>query len=264
MKFGIICGHGNGDPGASSTVYGTEANMVRQLAPFIQRYLVNYADTVIFDTSRNWYEFLKTNSYSFSGFDYIIELHGNAGAHDQSGNGVTTGIEVWVTSSEEGITVEQNICTKISDTFGMKNRGVKVTDFFVIRTIKDQGISSCLIENGFIDDKDDMKIIFSNMEGYCKTLAEAIAEGFGLKRSTVSPIIMYCVQCGPICTEEEANELSEELKDNGYNTYIMTSGDDHYVQAGAYTVFSNAESLVKKLAEDGFDAKITTKQLQKK
>lgn len=260
MKIGIICGHGDGDPGASSTVYGTEANMVRQLAPFIQKYLINYADTVILDTSRNWYEYLKTNSYSFHGFDYIIELHGNAGAHDQSGNGATTGIEIWVTSSEAGITVEQNICKRISDTFGMNNRGVKVTDFLVIRTIKDQGISSCLIENGFIDDKDDMKIIFSNMEGYCKVLAEAIAEGFGLKKTTTS-VIMYRVQCGSVYTEEEASELSKELKEKGYNTYIVTTGDNYFVQVGAYTVFSNAESMVNKLAKDGFDAMITIKQL---
>lgn len=264
MKIGIICGHGNKDPGAGSNTYGTEANMVRQLAPFIKKYLADYAETILLDTSKNWYEYLQRHSHDFSGFDYVIELHGNAGAHDQGGDGATTGIEIWVTSSEEGITVEQNICQKISEKFGLKNRGVKVTDFLVIRMIKNDGVSCCLIENGFMDDKDDMKMIFGNMEDYCRTMAEAIAGGFGLSKTISEDVIteqgkssLYYVQCGAFKNKENAENLAKRLRDAGYKSYIKKEKELYKVQAGAYSIKGNAERLAVKLKTDGFDVCIT-------
>lgn len=179
MKFGIICGHGAGDPGADSKTYGSEANMVRQLAPYVKKYLSQYGSTDIFDTTINYYNHLQGNYVNFTGYDYIIELHGNAGAHDPNGNGATTGIETWITTSEAQSVVEQAICDEIAK-LGFKNRGVKRCDFFVIRTIKAQGVSCCLIENGFMDDKDDMTKIFTDMDGYAKALVDGVAKGWGL------------------------------------------------------------------------------------
>lgn len=51
MKIGIICGHGNGDPGAVSPTFGSEADFVRKLAPLIKKYLSEYAEVNIFETS---------------------------------------------------------------------------------------------------------------------------------------------------------------------------------------------------------------------
>ena len=48
------------------------------------------------------------------------------------------------------------------------------------KSVKRQGVSSGLIENGFLDDEDDMKIIFNHLDDYGKTIALAIAEGFGI------------------------------------------------------------------------------------
>ncbi|WP_418564847.1 N-acetylmuramoyl-L-alanine amidase [Holdemanella biformis] len=88
--------------------------------------------------------------------------------------------EIWVTDMEEAVTVEENILGSVSRTFDLRNRGVKIRDFLVITEIKRQGVSSCLIENGFLDDEDDMKIIFNHLDDYGKTIALAIAEGFGI------------------------------------------------------------------------------------
>lgn len=270
MKIGIICGHGAGDPGANSTTYGTEANFVRNLAPYIKKYLERYAEVVIFNTSRNHYKYLQTNSINFKSYDYIIELHGNAGVSDQGGNGKTTGIEIWVTSSEKGISVEQTICKRISEKFGLKNRGVKVCDFFVIRTIKKQGVSCCLIENGFMDDKDDMKIIHDNMDSYCKILADAVAEGFGLKANsapstskpttndTTSSKVLYRVQCGAYKERSNADALETKLNNAGYKTFITFVDNLYKVQVGAYSVKANAEALLTKLKAAGFNVFIVT------
>lgn len=188
MKIGIITGHGQNhhqnklyDVGAKSSKWGTEANMVRDLAPRLKRELEKYKGVTVdvLDTSKNWYDFLRYNGYDFSKYDYIIELHANAGAHDPNGNGATTGVECWVTPREKAVSVEQCICNEVSK-LGFKNRGVKHENFLVINCIKDDGVSAVLIECGFIDDNDDMKLLFSNKDGFAKAIATGVAKGFKL------------------------------------------------------------------------------------
>lgn len=250
MKIGIICGHGNGDPGAISTKYGTEADYVRKLAPIIQKYLLQYTQVEILDTSLNWYTFLKKNYFDFKNYDYIIELHGNAGAKDQSGNGLTTGIEIWVTTSEKEITVEQTICNALEH-FGLKNRGVKVCDFLVISAIKKQGISSCLIENGFIDDVDDMNLIFSSIEQYCNILAKSIATGFGLVKEVTENLYessdKYVIQCGAFKQYENARKLKETLKKNGYECQISEDNGYYKLRINSIKNLETAQEISIKL-----------------
>lgn len=184
MKIAVITGHGHGDTGAVSKKWGTEANLVRKIAPRLIEQLEKYQDVqvTLLDTSINWYDELKKRYHDFTKFDYVIELHANAGAHDHVGNGHTTGLEIWVPTSEKEITVEETICKNVCKRFKIKNRGVKRCDFLVIKEIKRQGVSCCLIENGFMDDNDDMKIIKNNIQEYSKTIADAVASGFGLKK----------------------------------------------------------------------------------
>lgn len=255
MKIGIICGHGNGDPGAVSPSFGSEADFVRKLAPLIKKYLSNYAEVYILNTSINWYNYLQNNFFDFRKYDYIIELHGNAGANDNKGNGKTTGIEVWVTSSEKHITVEQEICNNISS-LGLKNRGVKVCDFFVIQTIKKQGISCCLIENGFIDDYDDMKLISNNIEDYCKILAKSIAEGFGLKStedSNTEKSEKYVIQCGAFKEYVNAKKISDKINSIGYSNYISKINDYHKVYVGPFKNYETASEVSANLNKNKID-----------
>ena len=188
FRIGIICGHGDGDPGAVSKTYGNEADLVRKLAPKLKVELEKYEGVVveILNTSRNHYQYLKSHNIDFSKYNYVIELHANAGAKDPNGNGATTGIEIWVTPREKGISVEQEICKQLAS-LGLKNRGVKKSNFYVINCVKNDGVSACLIENGFIDDKDDMEIITKKMNEYASKLALGVANGFGFKKGAVKP-----------------------------------------------------------------------------
>lgn len=255
MKIGIICGHGNGDPGAVSPTFGSEADFVRKLAPLIKKYLSEYAKVNILDTSINWYSYLQHHYFDFSGYDYIIELHGNAGAKDHGGNGKTTGIEIWVTSLEQAITVEQNTCKAIEQ-FGLLNRGVKVCDFLVITTIKKQGVSSCLIENGFIDDFDDMKLISDNIEEYCKILARSITEGFGLKNkedSSADENGKYVIQCGAFKEYANAKRISDKINSIGYSNCISKINDYHKVYVGPFKNYETASEVSANLNKNKID-----------
>ncbi len=180
MKILLIAGHGDGDSGAVALGY-QEANLTREIVKYIQKYLSAYAETTIADTSRDWFTYLKTHTYNFRPYGYVLEVHFNSGANNPSGNGRTTGTEIYVTTQEQGITVEQDIL-KNMQAIGFTNRGVKRKNFSVISKIRAQGVSAALLELAFIDDKDDMDLYQAKKEEIGQAVADGIAEGFGLTK----------------------------------------------------------------------------------
>lgn len=114
--------------------------------------------------------------------DYVLEVHFNSCVNDLAGNGKTTGTEIYVTTAEKTVGVETKIVEKIA-ALGLKNRGVKRTNWRVIARAKASGTSSALLEVCFIDDKDDMQIYTAKKDQIAAAVATAIAEQFGLKKS---------------------------------------------------------------------------------
>ncbi len=179
LKIGIPCGHGENDGGASNS-YVTEADYVREIAPMVKSYLDEYSiELVILDTSVNWFKECQRRYVDFSGFDYILELHLNSVGRAPAKDGRTTGAECFITSREESHTVEDAILKELQG-LGFTNRGVKVTDFLVISQAKAQGVSSALLEIGFIDDMDDLEILLGRKRAVAHAIATGIIKGFGL------------------------------------------------------------------------------------
>ena len=181
MKILIIAGHGNGDCGATGSGY-YEADLTREVAKLLKAELDSFADVTIADPSKNWFEYLKTHSFNFKPYDYVIEIHFNACVNDQKGNGKTTGTEIYITTSEKGCSVEEKIVRGISD-IGFTYRGVKRKNFSVISKVKKQGVSSALLELCFIDDVDDVKLYQSKKGEVIKAIANGIISGFSLEKS---------------------------------------------------------------------------------
>lgn len=180
MNILLIAGHGAGDVGAVGNGY-KEADLTREVASLLKPMLDNYANVTIADTSRNWYSYIsKGGQFNFKPYDYVLEVHFNAGVSDTKGNGTTTGTEIYITTSEKTHGVETEIVKGISD-IGFRNRGVKRKNFTVINRAKNQGVSSALLEVCFIDDKDDIKLYQSCKTEVIKAIATGIINGFGLK-----------------------------------------------------------------------------------
>ena len=180
----IICGHGDGDPGACACGY-QEATLVREYAPLLKKALSGYADVDVFDTSKNMYKYLKSgHSFNFKNYDYVIELHFNAAAYDTKGNNKTTGTEILVHTSEKGVSVEEAILKNIC-ALGFKNRGVKPRSNLLNMNVckGSQGVSYALIETCFIDDLDDVKLYQTHKESIALAIAQGVITGFGLKAS---------------------------------------------------------------------------------
>ena len=154
MKILLIAGHGDGDCGAVGCGY-KEADLTREVVSLVKSRLSPLATVEVADMSVNWFN--NKAKLPLNGVGYVLEIHFNACVNDTKGNGVTTGTEIFVTTTEKGTTVEENIVKSIAS-LGLKNRGVKRKNWSVINYCKSKGISSALLEVCFIDDADDMKI----------------------------------------------------------------------------------------------------------
>lgn len=183
MKILLIAGHGNGDPGAVGNGY-KESDLTREVVLLSKISLSKFEGVTVdvADTSKNWYDYIckKGNTFNFKAYDYVLEVHFNAGVGDTSGNGKTTGTEIFVTTAEKGVSVEENILSNIVS-LGFKNRGVKRKNWALINHIKKQGVSAALLEVCFIDDKDDMSLYAVNVDEVATAIANGIKTGFGLK-----------------------------------------------------------------------------------
>lgn len=184
MKILLISGHGAGDPGAVSQ-FGKEADETIYMVEEIKKTLSKYAQVDLYPTNRNAYSDVKAGklAVNFTNYNYVLEVHFNACVNDTKGDGKTTGTEIYVTTAEKTVGVETKIVQAIA-AFGLKNRGVKRTNFTVIYRAKAAGVSSALLETCFIDDKDDMTIYSSKKAQIAAAIANAIASQFGLKASS--------------------------------------------------------------------------------
>ena len=190
MKVLLIAGHGAGDSGAVGNGY-KEADLTRKIVAAIEPKLKKYCSVGVYPTSRNAYDDVQNGTFAnhvpggIRSYNYVFEVHLNSSADDPDGNGVTTGTEIYITSAEEGYTVEtailENVCS-----MGFRNRGVKRKDFSVIATCKNYGVSSALLESCFIDDHDDVDLLVPNIGKLAQKVVDGIAGGFGLKASSGS------------------------------------------------------------------------------
>ncbi len=172
MNVLLIAGHGNGDSGAVGNGY-EEAELTREFAVLLKENLKSFCNVTLADTNRNWFEFLVSNNYDFSKYNYVLEIHFNSGGG--------SGSEIFVTTAESGITVENEILKNLCNCVKYHNRGVKRKDFRVISKIKSQGVCSALLEVCFIDNSNDIEIYQKNKNKLATAVAKGIATGFNLK-----------------------------------------------------------------------------------
>lgn len=191
MKILLIAGHGANDPGACSK-YGTEATETRKVVNQLKSILGGYnVEVDVYNQSRNCYDDVKKGALqvNFADYDYVLEIHFNSSA-----NASATGVEIFVTTTEKGITVEQAIVNKIAN-LGYPNRGVKREDFAVIRTAKSKGVSSALLEVCFISNYGDMNRYNTKFNEVCNAIVEGVATEFNLSKKsgyvppTVTPTV---------------------------------------------------------------------------
>lgn len=226
MKILLIAGHGNGDVGATGNGY-EEADLTREFSKLLKAELDEYAEVDIADTSKNWFEYLKTHYFSFKPYDYVLEIHFNACVKDFKGDGKTTGTEIYITTGEKSRGVETNILNNLSK-LGLKNRSVKRKNLSVIHKIRSQGVSSALLELCFIDDLDDMKVYQANKDKIAKGVAKGIIDGFGLEKRDELTVACSLLASAGIINSPEYWAKGAEYSDS--NTVLLLKKFATYVK----------------------------------
>lgn len=171
--------------------------------------------------------------------DLDVSIHLNAAAKDYTGNGKTTGVEVFVYKEDSKAKPYAAAVAKAICDLGFTLRddavkdGVKIAPQFYV--LRNTNAPAMLIECCFVDDKDDVALYDS------KKMAEAIVYGITGQR--------YEEEIVPDIEDDEPGETAAA---GG-----STSSEFYRVQVGAYSIKANADRMAEKLRAAGFEAIIT-------
>ncbi|MBU1035297.1 SPOR domain-containing protein [bacterium] len=75
----------------------------------------------------------------------------------------------------------------------------------------------------------------------------------------VSDKKVYTVQVGAFSKEEGAQKLAKEIRDKGYQTYVIIGKTLYKVQVGEFKTSEEAKAISEKLKKLGYEIWITTK-----
>lgn len=221
MNILLLNGHGAGDSGALGNGY-KEADLTRELADLVVSKLNTYAKVYRYPRERNAYKDIKNGVFTkylpiaFDKIDYAFEIHFNAF------DGNAKGTEIYITKSEKGYSIEQAIVNNIAS-IGFSNRGVKRSDFLVIKTLRNKGVSSALLETCFIDNANDIKTYQEHKNDIAQAIVNGIVERFGLN-GTSKPV-EPTPQPTPTPASKPSNydqwvaDLQNELNRQGFRDY---------------------------------------------
>lgn len=188
-KILLIPGHGDGDPGACATIDKVrykEADEAVKVCKSLQKELKHYNISVdIYDTKKNAYkELCNGRSIPFTKYDYVLEVHFNAGASDTKGNGKTTGVEILLpTRNTPKDQTTENQMVKALASLGFRNRGVKTGQLKVINTASAAGVKASLLEVCFIDDRDDILLYNKKKAAIASALTQVFIDKWKLKKT---------------------------------------------------------------------------------
>ena len=218
-KVFIGVGHGGSDPGAVSN-NTKEKDLNLSIALACRDELVRHGVAVNMSRTKDEDDNISEEIRECNAYspDLAVDIHNNAGGGD--------GGEVFNSYlGGEGKTLAENILAEIVN-IGQNSRGCKIRknangkDYYAF--IRNTTCPAVIVECAFVDNSTDLEILAT--EGKRQKMGQAIAKGI-LKT---------------LCIEFQAD-----------------SGTIYRVQVGAYKVKANAEAMLKRIREAGFDAFIT-------
>lgn len=208
----IICGHGDGDPGATGNGY-KEADLVRVLAKRIKYF---GGDMVtIGNMNKNWYKSNLVNNKNIPKGSLALELHLDWNAKSARGAHVIIDADFDADKYDEALA---EYITGILP--GRSQKIVKRNNLANLNRAQIHNINYRLLECGFISNKEDMKIFNSKMD----EIAKGILKCFDIKpiepKKDTKSDKLYYVKVGAYANKENADAMVEKLKKAGFDAYI--------------------------------------------
>lgn len=214
-------GHGGNDSGAVGVNGLLEKNINLEVAKKVRDLLKQQGLEVKLSRENDATVSLsqRTNAANTWKADCYVSIHCNA--HNGSAKGIET-FSYNSNTKDLANDVHSNILSTKSYTV---NRGVKFAKFYVLTHTN---MRACLVELGFIDNVEDVKLLINNQEQFALGIAKGICKYLNIeykpikeKEEVVNPPVnntdtFYRVVCGSFSNRLNAEERIEELKEKGF------------------------------------------------
>ena len=184
VKIGLDAGHGLKTSGKQTPDGIKEWTLNDKVRDKVVKFLADY-DCEIVHTDNNEGKVDETLAdrlamYKKKGCAVFVSIHHNANTGKWNN---ATGVEVFTdrTPTAKDKELANCIYTRLVKYTGLKGRGIKVKDFWVINQ---DTIPAVLVEGGFMDGVSDYKYITSDagQTAYAKAVAEGLIEFCNLKK----------------------------------------------------------------------------------
>ncbi|WP_042350752.1 N-acetylmuramoyl-L-alanine amidase [Bacillus massiliigorillae] len=229
MKIVIDAGHGYSTAGKRSPDGLQEYEINRSIASYARQFLESYQNIrIIFTHSDKQDVPLQTRVKTANSLqaDCFVSIHSNAAGHGTEWHSAS-GIETYIynSASQKSRSLADKVQQNLIIATGLKNRGVKTADFYVLRETK---MPAILVECGFMTNSVEVKLLKS--ETYRKACGEAIAKAIAAEyhlQKKLIPLVTtptigsYKVQIGAFKSKQLADALAQTLKKQGYEPYII-------------------------------------------
>lgn len=267
VKVYLDPGHGGKDPGAVGNGI-IEKHIALKISLQTRDVLSGNGFDVRMSRAGDSYPTLAQRAQDANswGADVYVSIHVNAsnggyGYEDYIYNGMNRNSNTFKTTRR----FQECVHNKVSGVwakYGRRNRGMKMSNLQVLR---ETNMPAVLTENGFSNDVADTKLL--KQDSFITELAIAHAQGiaafFGKTIHVAAPPQqtssshnknLYKVQIGAFRNRNNANNLLNKAKKEGFDAFIAVEGGLYKVQIGAYSVKENAVAQLNKAKRAGFSA----------
>lgn len=189
VKIGLDAGHGLKTKGKETFDGIKEFTLNDKVCDKVISILKNYECEIIRTDNNEGYTDESLSSrlakYKSKKVDAFVSIHHNAFGNTWNN---ATGVEVYVDkkATSQDINLAQCVYDKLVKYTGLKGRGIKRENFYVINQ---NTIPAILVEGGFMTNTKDYKVITSDVgqTAYAKAVAEGLIEFLKLKKKPLSP-----------------------------------------------------------------------------
>lgn len=248
-KVIIDAGHGGVEPGA---VYEgrKEKDDTLQLAfdlgNALERRGVQVTYTRVNDVYDSPYE--KAAIGNRSDADFFVSIHRNA----MPVPGTASGIQslIYSNTGTAGL-LGQNINAALREV-GWNDLGVIERPGLVV--LRQTKMPAVLVETGFIDNPQDNTFFDQNLAETADAIADGIVKTFEETDDSSGEISgYYTVQTGAFRRRTYAEALLQEMREAGFDGYLVVKNGLNYVRSGAFRDLNNAIERERGLRRQGFD-----------
>lgn len=252
----LDAGHGGYDNGASFEGRLEKDDTLR-LALAVGNILENNGVDVLYTRTEDVYQspVEKAAIGNESGADYFISIHRNSSPEPDTYSGVQT-----LVFRDEGIPAEfaENINEELFEV-GFLNLGTSVRPNLAVlrRTV----MPAALVEVGFINTETDNRLFDEKFPEIAQAIADGILETIGENGEAVTASETnggekYTVEIGVFMHRENAENLADNMQEDGYDCYIEPVGDCYRVRHGMFDHIEDAKKEEKELFELGYEARM--------